>query len=247
MRNLLKKRDVLDTYKSEYHGKKALSNYQNWFPLQASQALAGIIADLMGDGHLQDSPKLRLDYTSKSITELRRFNHEMFGLFGIKGKIRKCTTNLSNSSNFGINNKPLARTLKLLGVPTGAKVLKDFKIPSWILRDKQFFARFVNRLFSCEGCVDTQSKCLEIKMYKNVALIQEGMEFFETIKFYLDKHFNIKSTNPFLEGRTNLRKDGIKTKGVRLKIKNKFSLIKFQKYVGIEDPNKKEKLKGILN
>ena len=51
--------------------------------------LAGIVADIMGDGHLQGPPKWRMDYTSKDITELERFNNEIKGLFGYSGKIRK--------------------------------------------------------------------------------------------------------------------------------------------------------------
>lgn len=52
---LLNFEDVLNTYRSKEHGKKALSKYPNWFPLIASSRLAGVVADLMGDGHLQDS------------------------------------------------------------------------------------------------------------------------------------------------------------------------------------------------
>ena len=75
--NLLYVNDVLGTYKSKPHGIKALSKYKNWFPIKASPALAGICADLMGDGHLQGPPKWRIDYTSKSIQELNRFENEI--------------------------------------------------------------------------------------------------------------------------------------------------------------------------
>ncbi len=242
---LLKYEDVLNTYKSKEHGKKALLPYLDWFPIKASRELAGVIADLMGDGHLQGSPKLRIDYTSKSTEELRRFEKEIIYLFNIKGKIRKCRTNKYNTYNIGINNKPLARVLKSIGVPPGSKVLSSFSIPLWILSDKTFFSRFINRLLSCEGCVDTYSKCIELKMYKSVDLIDDGIEFFNDIKKYLEKHFQIKTTNPFLEGKPNIRKDGIKTKGVRIKIKNKESLIKFKKYIGFEDKNKSIKLEKI--
>ena len=221
--------DVLDSYKSKEHGKKALSKYEGWFPIKASPELAGIVADLMGDGHLQDIPKLRLDYTSKSVKELERFNKEVFDLFGVMGKIRDCKTNKYNTKNIGINNKPLARVLKLVGVSTGAKVLKKFRIPNWILEDKMLFSRFVNRLFSCEGSVDIENKGIEIKMYKSNDLIRDGIIFFEEIKHYLYEYFQIRTTNIFLCGKSEVRKDGIKTRGIRLKIKNKDSLKKFKK------------------
>ncbi len=238
--------DILDTYKSKQHGIKIFSKYKYWFPIKPSQRLAGIVADLMGDGHLQDHPKLRLDYTSKSITELERFNQEIFYLFGIKGKIRDCTTNKYNTKNLGINNKLLARILKLIGVPTGAKVFKEFSIPNWILEDKELFVRFINRLFSCEGCVDLHSKAIVINMRKSTELIENGIKFFEDIKIYLEKYFEIKTTNPFLNTRINLRKDGRKTKDIIIKIKRKDSLIKFQKYIDFDDINKKERLAQII-
>lgn len=242
---LLNFEDVLNTYKSQPSGQLALVKYKHWFPIIKSPELAGIVADLMGDGHLQAAPKLRLDYTSKSTEELDRFNKEIYNLFKINGKIRKCKTNLYHTYNLGINNKPLARVLILLGIPSGSKVLSNFQIPEWILTDKKLFARFINRLFSCEGCVDINSKCIEIKMYKSLDYIEDGIIFFKKIKDYLGSYFDIKTTNPFLEGRTNIRKDGIKTKGIRLKIKNKESLINFKEYIGLDDKDKKIRLEKI--
>lgn len=243
---LISYQDTLKTYKSRIHGIRALSKYKDWFPLKSSPELSAIAADLMGDGHLQDEPKLRLDYTSKSIEELNRFNQEIFKLFGLKGKIRDCKTNTYGTKNLGINNKPLVRVLKLAGVPAGNKVLQDFAIPSWILNDKNNFSRFINRLFSCEGCVDISSKCIEIKMSKSLNLIEEGINFFKEIKFYLEKYFEIRTTNPFLEGRENLRKDGIRTKGIRLKIKNKESIRNFRKYIQFDNKEKADKLNSIV-
>ncbi len=242
---LLELEDVLNTYKSKYHGEKALIRYKPWFPLRKSITLSGIVGDLMGDGHLQDYPKLRLDYSSKSVRELERFNRALYSIFELKGKTRRCTTNRYITYNLGVNNKPLARILKLIGVPAGSKVLSNFKIPEWILEEKKFFKRFINRLFSCEACVDLTSKCIEIKMYKSEDLIDGGISFFNDISIYLYKYFSIKTTRPFLEGRISVRKDGIKTRGIRLKIKNRDSLKKFKQFIGFEDKNKKMRLEKI--
>ena len=244
-RILLNFNDLIKTYKSEEHGLKALSKYSFWFPIRASVPLAGIVGDLIGDGHLQDLPKGRLDYSSKSVTELERFNEEVFYLFRIKGKIRDCTTNIYGTKNLGINNRPLVRVLKLLGVPTGPKVFTTFLIPKWILNDGKLFSRFINRLFSCEGCVDLKSKYIEINMSKSLNLIENGIDFFRHIKNYLGIYFGIKTTNPFL-GWTNIRKDGKKTRAVRLKIKNRDSLVRFRKFIGFDDINKKKRLDTIL-
>ena len=241
---LLNYEDLINTYKSKEHGIRATSNYTHRFPILASADLAGIFADLTGDGHLQDIPKLRMDYTSNSIEELTRFGNSVHTLFKINGKIRKCTTNTYGTMNYGINCKPLARVLKQIGVPTGSKVLTAFQIPLWIMDDKLFFSRYVNRLFSCEGSVDISSKAIEIQMHKSEQLLDDGIKFFKSIQFGLQNHFGIKSTNPFLGGFT-LRKDGIKTIAIRFKVKNKESLIKFMDFVGIEDKAKMAKL-GII-
>ena len=246
-KNLLTINDVLDTYRSREYGIKALSNYNSWFPIKSSPRLAGIVGDLIGDGHLQDYPKLRLDYTSKSIMELKRFNQEIFLLFGINGKIRDCTTNKYNTKNLGINNKPLARVLKLLGVPTGAKVLKRFFVPKWILMDKELFSRFINRLFSCEGCVDMGGKSIIVDMYKSSTMIEDGIKFFEDIGIHLDKYFQIKATFSLHLSNFNIRKDGIKTQSIVLKIKKKESLLNFQKFIDFDDEMKKRKLNLIIN
>ncbi|MBT3304013.1 hypothetical protein HN592_01715 [Candidatus Woesearchaeota archaeon] len=237
--------DVLRTYKSEYHGRKAFESYMSWFPLIVSPCLAGIVADLMCDGHLQGK-KWRFDYTSNSIEELERFNRTIHSLFKVKGKVRKCTTNKYETFNLGVNNSPLARVLKLLEVPAGAKVLSSFSIPDWILADKTLFGRFINRLVSCEGSVDVKNKCIDIRMSKSEDLIVDGLSFFKDIQNYLWNYFEIKTTNPFLDRSFNLRKDGIKTKTIRLKIKRKESLITFNKFIGIDDKIKNKKLKRII-
>ena len=147
--------------------------------------------------------------------------------------------------NLGVNNKPLSRTLKQVGVPVGNKVLSSFSIPYWILTNKLFFSYFINRLISCEGNVDLFSKCIELRMHKSLDKIDDGMKFFEDIKNHLELYFNVKSTRPFLTGDTNTRKDGIKTKGIRIKIKRKESLVRFKKYINIENKEKRERLRKI--
>ena len=90
---ILRYKDILPLYKTRGYRLKELEKYKFWFPISHSEKLAGIIADLICDGHLQGDPKWRIDYTSKSKKEIRRFSRELFYLFKIKGKIRKCNTN----------------------------------------------------------------------------------------------------------------------------------------------------------
>jgi len=241
--------DVLKTYNSEYHGRKALEKYKKWFPLFSSAKLAGIIADLMCDGHIQPPKKLRLDYTSKSKKELKRFGKELYDIFNIKGKIRPCRTNeLGKTYNYGVNCKPLCRLLILCGTPAGNKQIVEFNIPKWILTNKEYFKRFLQRVFSCEGTVSLEKHpFVGLAMYRSTEHYDNGLKFFEDIKKYLFDYFKIKTTNIFSESRINLRKDGILTKAIRLKVKGTDSLIKFAKFINIEDYRKHQKLQQIVN
>jgi len=244
---IIKFQDVLKTYKSKESGTKALIKHKNWFPLKTTPALAGIAGSLIGDGHVQGPPKLRIDYTSKSKEELRIFSEEIYSVFKVKGKIRKNKTNkFGITYNLGINCSPLARIIILLGIPYGPKVLNDFSIPKWIKCDKCCFSTFVSRLFDCEGCVDIGSRCIEIKMYKSLEHLLNGIKFFNDIRNALDKHFGIKTTKVFLEGNINVRKDRIKTRGIRIKIKKRDSLKKFKEYVGFGDKIKQQKFNLIV-
>jgi len=249
MRVLVRKNDLLKLFKSKFHGRNSINSHSNWFPVHSSPRLAGVVADLMCDGHLQGDPKWRLDFTSKNKNELKRFGREIFTLFCIKGKIRPCKTNkFGKTFNFGVNCKILSRILHLIGVPTGCKVKKEFLVPEWVLKDKKWFRVFIRRVFTCEGCVSVErsSPFVGLEMWKVENLMDNGIKFFEQIKDRLSKFFGIKTTNVFLFGTPNLRKDGIKTRGTRLRIKSLDSLIKFWNEVKFQDPIKQNKLKRII-
>lgn len=53
MNILLREEDVLKLFKIRSNGEKVIDLHKDWFPVLASPELAGIVADLMGDGHLQ--------------------------------------------------------------------------------------------------------------------------------------------------------------------------------------------------
>ncbi len=245
MKNLINLQKVIGLYKSEVHAKKALEQYHNRFPIKSSITLAGTIADLMGDGHLQGEPNWRMDYTSNSKKELNRFGKEMFKLFGVCGKIRNCNTNKYGTMNYGVNCKPLARILHFCGAPSGAKVLKTFDIPTWITENKEYFKKFISRLFSCEATVD-KAGYIEIQMHKSTDLIARGFTFFYQIKNNLEKHFGIKTTKPFTDNAISIRKDRIITKPIRLKIKRKQSVKLFAEKICFEDKAKQAKLLRVI-
>lgn len=246
---ILRYKDLLNTYKTRTHRIKHLGDYKGFFPIKANQRMAGIVADLICDGNLQGNPKWRIDYTSKSTTELQRFESEMIKLFNKEGKVRKCTTNkLSKTYNLGINCSPISRILFLCGVPSGQKVLTSFSIPFWIKKDREYFRRFAQRVFSCEGSImyEENRKIPQIRltMWKSEKLIKDDC-FVEELARYLKQYFNINSTVSKSTLKSfNLRKDGIITRPKRIYITGK-SVIIFYREVGFEG-KKQEKLKKLL-
>lgn len=228
-------------YKSNKGFNLMLRRYKSLFPIKESVELAGIVVDIIGDGNLQGEPKWRFDYCSKDKEELNRFGKEIKQLFYIDGKIRACTTNpYGESYLYGVNCKPLARSLFLAGVPYGEKVMKYFIVPNWILQDKEYFRMFVFRLFCCEGTVDySKNSFIELKMNKAEHLVDDGILFFQMIKDYLFYYFGIITNNIFLGEETTRRKDGLKTVRIRLKIKRKAKVKKFVKKIGFPHENEK--------
>lgn len=248
MGQLLNTKEILNFYKLPERGERILRKYNHWFPIEPSERLAGIIADLMCDGHLQGEPYWRFDYTFKLNKEKERFENEIYSLFKIKGKSRPCKTNkFSKTFNYGVNCKLLARVLYLCGVPAGNKVLTKYSIPVWILNDKENFRRFTQRLFTCEGTAwGGPSPGIRIEIWKEVSIMNNCRKMLETISIYLEKFFRIKTTKVFTTKSQNKRKDGNITKPLRICIKRKDSIIKFYNEIGFEDKIKQQKLRNMV-
>jgi len=245
---ILRYRDFLATYKTRGYRIKHLENYKYLFPINSSTALAGVVADLMGDGNLQGDPIWRADFTSKSKLELERFAKEIKKLFKKKCKIRKCSSNTYGKTyNSGVNCSPVARILLLCGVPSGQKVLKSFEIPEWIRKDKECFRRFCQRFFSCEGCIMHESNRrypqIRLDYWKSEKLLKDGERFIKEICKYMKHYFDIDSTITFPINR-NKRKDGIVTRPIRIYILN-VSVVKFCNEIGFEGKKQKD-LKALI-
>lgn len=219
---------------------------KRWLPLYPSPKLAGLVADLMADGHLQGPSKWRFDYCSKSLDELNRFENVLYSLFGLRGQIRDCTTNKYNTKNYGVNCRPLAKILYLVGVPYGNKVLKKYSIPDWILSDKERFTFFIRRYFDCEAGVDVRTKAIAVELHKSTDLIENSLAFLNQMKQGLQRYFGIKTTRPFLLSLKVKRKCGAFVQGARLKIRRKESLKRFYENIGFDTPHKMERLKLII-
>lgn len=239
--------DVRQMYKDLARESHSLYKYERFFPIVASAALAGVVADLMGDGHLQYGRHWRFDFTSKYTNELRRFELVLFKLFNIKGKIRQCYgNNFSTSYNYGVNNTILARALFLCGVPAGAKVSTKFRVPKWILNDEKFFRVFVRRLYACEGYVwGGSSLGIGIEMWKKIHLKKSGTAFLDDLRNGLWKFYKIKATRVFTRKCISENKDG-DTMPLKFYIKRKDSIRKFYERVGFDHAEKQYKLGKVI-
>ncbi len=245
---ILRYRDFLTTYKTRGHRIRHLEKYRYLFPIISSPALAGIVGDLIADGHLQGKPFWRIDFTSKNFDDLNSFQNRIKILFNIESKIRECKTNLySKSFNVGVNCAPIARILFKIGVPSGQKVLSSFRIPEWIKKDSDCFKEFCKHFFACEGTIMHEKTRrfpqIRFEHWKSENLINEGEKFVKDICFGLEKYFGIKSSVRFPKCQGN-RKDGVITKPIRVYILGE-SVLKFSKDVGFSN-YKQQSLKAFL-
>jgi len=221
-----------------------IKDFVKWFPLFPSEKLAELCGFLIGDGHVQGALRWRIDFTSNNFKTLDYVNSLFFDLFGVKGEVRKCTTNRYGTYNLGINCKPLARTLFLCGVPTGAKVEKQFLVPSWILIDKLFFRSFIRAYFSSEATVENRGR-IWFEQWKLESNIFSGINFVNQIKEGLLLHFSIVASGPYFPNQKNFTKKGI-TRGIKLKIMQKDSFRKYVLLVGFCDEVKQKRAERVL-
>jgi len=249
MGEILSYRRFLKTYKTRGHRINHLESYKHFFPIKTSPLLAGIVADLIGDGHLQEDPKWRIDFTSKSINELKNFEKRINILFNIKGRIRINKSNIYGKTyNLAINCSPITRILYLCGVPPGQKVLTYFDIPSWIKNEKECFREFCRRLFTCEASIMSEKNRkipqIRFEMWKSKNLINNSKKFMNNIKKLLKIYFNINSS-VIIQKKENIRKDAIITKPIRLYIFGE-SVIRFYNKIGF-DNEKQKTLKALIS
>lgn len=241
--------DFLNTYKTRGYRINHLKKYEKLFPIKSNPLLAGIVADLICDGHLQGNPIWRADFTSKNKKDLYYFNRRLYSLFKIKGKIRKCTSNtFGKSFNLGVNCSPVARILFLCGVPPGQKVLSSFDIPYWIKEDKECFREFCKRSFTCEGGImhekNRKTPQVRISMWKDEKIIEDGIKFMNSLSEGMKKYFDIQTTITLPKSKC-IRKDNIKTTAIKMYICG-VSVKKFYEEIGF-DGSKQQSLKALLS
>lgn len=239
---LVSEEDYLSTYNSKYYGQKYANKHNNWFPVSRSEELAALVADLTTDGHMQDYPKLRFDFTASDEEKLLDFENRLEELFGVSGTIRENKTNpYSTSYNYGVNSKPLSRVLIECGVPTGSKVKTKFNVPEWIREDENYFRAYIERAFSNDGSAFANNPRITYELRKIEELSENLQKYMETIDRLLDKYYGI-SGSIFQRSKKNIRKDGYKTVGIGLNIRKRKAIKKFHKNFNITDKEMSEEI-----
>lgn len=243
--SVVSRKDYISTYKSDFQGEKYANKYEEWFPVEESCLLAGLIGDLTTDGHVQGYDKLRFDFTSSSIEDLERFEDRLKTLFGVKGAVRENKTNpYSTSFNYGVNSKPLTRILIECGVPTGNKVKTRFSVPEWIQKDKAYFTAYVERAFTNDGSAYSGDPRITFELSKEESIKENLRDYMNTINKLLEEYYGI-SGSVFERRKRNLRKDGDKTVSIGLNIRRRNAIKKFHKYFTITDKDMSEHIRKI--
>lgn len=238
--SLVTKSQYISTYKSESHGRKYADKNDNWFPVEESCQLAGLIGDLTTDGHVQGYDKLRFDFTASNKDKLLRFEDTLKDIFGVEGKIRENKTNpYSTSFNYGVNCKPLTRILIECGVPTGNKVKTKFNVPKWIQEDKDYFTAYIERAFANDGSAFSGNPRITFELRKEKSKKENLRAYMETVNHFLESYYGIEGS-VFERSAENQRKDGDKTVGIGLNIRRRDAIKKFHKNFNLSDQGMSE-------
>jgi len=219
--------------------------------------VAGIVADLISDGHLQIrkiDDKLKYNYIgffSEDRKQLEYFNKRIYRIFGIRGTIREWGFRKNGRSKACIvSNSNVVKILSKIGVPHGDKVSSQFKIPIWIKSgDREIQSSFIRRMMNCEGSIgyDKNSKRWEIRitMHKLADLENNGRKFLDDIRDIL-KNFEIETTRVFVNRKYTRPKDNKVVLSLTFKILRKNSILNYSKFIGFDSEYKKERLQKAI-
>lgn len=238
----------LESYKNKKLGELSYQKKRSWFPVKSNSLLSGIMADIIGDGHLGSRMVI---FSSKNDYEVENFAERISSIFNVKCIIRKVETNPKVKSAI-VFDGALVRILNLCGAPKGNKTSSDFDVPMWIKEGpKKVISEFLSHLFDTDGSIVFQNNRrirIKFKQHKTKTIFRNGCMFMASIRNLLEK-FDVKSTNIFYSGST-LRKDGSKTFGMEFEIhgtkNNLNSVLNFKKHIGFNNIEKKKRLERYI-
>ncbi len=195
--------------------------------------LVKIVSYLFFDGHLYKDLKC-FYFSSKNISDLRKFEKIVKRKFGLKGRfyLNDGGAGRIKTHKYRVFNKKICKELETIGVPKGSKTITDYEIPLWILKNKKFAKEFIRIAYLCEGSMkekDRKNPRISISMHKAEFLLKNGLKLMQDIKLIL-KNNGIEATDTGIYD-AKRRKDGIKVKHLRFRIKTKDNN-KFIKEIG---------------
>lgn len=172
-------------------------------PLYAFPELAGLVAALMTDGHVDwyannGNPRTkRITLYSSRREECAWFLCLVKKIFRVSGKIEAYTPNHDNwikqPYKANVFNAVIARILILAGAPAGNKTEKEFLIPEWIMNGNPEIKReFLRTFFTFEAGKPYVKRNkghayqMSLFMNKSTDLLANAFNFFNQIVNLLD-------------------------------------------------------------
>ena len=209
--------------------------------------LARIIANVTGDGHLQNKGwRHIISYNSKHMEEIENFKARFCSLFRIQSHLYKDFRRKDPKYKIVFISRDIANFLQRKGTPAGNKTNTVFEIPNWIFNgSSEIKSSYLRGLYDNEGCIYWTKNGKKDRwrigfyMFKNEALIDSALAYFEQIREILRK-FEIKSSPP-RPRLMNVRKDGSTSVQLQFDIEAT-SFQNFYKHIGFEHPIKRVKL-----
>lgn len=160
---------------SETMKSKGLDNFKEWraaakergfikkanSPLTKNGDLAELLGVILGDGNIykfERTEGLRIVGNSNHHGFIERYAYIVEKVFNKKPHVAKRRD--SSASNITFYQKDIS---KRLGIPTGSKRCLDFKVPSWIIKEKRYVIRFLRGLFESDGNFSEHQKTYTYK------------------------------------------------------------------------------------
>lgn len=134
-----------------------------YLPFEENEDLAELIGVVLGDGHIEKFPRCeRLVILSHSDDEgfIERYSALVEKIFNKKPTVFKRKT--EKCVQISLYQKEISSRL---GIPTGAKLHKEIKVPDWILLKKRCILSYLRGLYEADGCFSVHKPSSTYKLF----------------------------------------------------------------------------------
>ena len=143
------KHKKIDNFK-QWRSLRDLNRPSEYFELKKTGDLAELLGAILGDGYIGQHARtevLRITSNSNNPGFINRYSFLVESVFGKKPTVTNRTS--SNCVDITIYQNKIS---KRLGLKTGSKTHRPFKLPRWINSDRKFIIRFLRGLYETDGC-----------------------------------------------------------------------------------------------